>query len=68
MSKLQIKKQRAANKGCWAFKAHWEEGKPWMVYVDGAWLPSEFMTKREAIHLAYALSISKKVELEVTFG
>ena len=65
MSKLKLKKQRAASKGCWAFKAHWEKGNPWMVYIDGEWTPRGFMTKREAINLAYAISISKKIEVRV---
>jgi beta-xylosidase len=65
VSKLNLKKQRAASKGCWAFKAHWVDGNPWCVYVDGEWAPRGYMTKREAINLAYAISISKKVEVKV---
>ena len=68
MSKLQIKKQRAANKGCWAFRAWWVGGNTWCVGVAGELTPRGYMTKREAINLAYAISISKSVKLEVTFG
>lgn len=68
MSKLKVKRQRAARNGCWVFKAHWVDGNPWCVYVDGEWCPRGYMTKREAINLAYAISISKKIELIITCG
>ena len=37
------------------------------VYVDEEWAPRGYMTKREAINLAYAISISKNIKLEVSF-
>ena len=42
--------------------------KDWAIYVEGEWYPRVGLTKREAANLAYAISISKAVELEVTFG
>jgi hypothetical protein len=68
MSKLKQKIQRAREKGCYAFRAHWcEPGNPWCVYVEGEWAPRGYMTKRQAVNLAYAISISKDSYLEVTF-
>lgn len=68
MSKLNTKRQKAASKGCYAFKAHYVDDKPWCVYIEGEFAPRGYMTKREAIHLAYAISIAKKIELNVEFG
>jgi hypothetical protein len=67
LSRLKQKTQRAREKGCWVFREHWAEGKPWAVYVEGEWEPRYDLTHREAVNLAYAISISKKIELEVTF-
>lgn len=67
MSKLNTKRQKAASKGCYAFKAHFVDYKPWCVYVEGEFGPRGYMTKREAINLAYAISLSKKVRLVVSF-
>lgn len=63
MSKLDIKRQKAAAKGCYAFKANFVDDKPWCVYIEGEWSPRGYMTKREAINLAYAISVAKKVKL-----
>lgn len=41
--------------------------KGWAVYVEGEWYPRMNLTKREAVNLAYAISISKKVEIKVTY-
>lgn len=65
MNKLNTKRQKAASKGCYAFKAHFVDDKPWCVYVDGEFGPRGYMTKRQAIHLAYAISVSKKLKLEI---
>lgn len=67
MSKLNTKRQKAASKGCFAFKAHFVDDKPWCVYIDGEYGPRGYMTKREAINLAYAISIFKHSELPLTF-
>lgn len=40
----------------------------WAVYVEGEWSPRIGLSKREAVNLAYAISLSKKVEIEVTYG
>lgn len=42
--------------------------KGWAVFVEGEWYPRMNLTKREAVNLAYAISISKKVEIKVTFN
>lgn len=42
--------------------------KAWAVYVEGEWYPRIGLSKREAANLAYAISVSKNVELEVTFS
>lgn len=67
MSKLQQKIQKARSKGCHAYRAHWGDTKPWCVYVEGEFAPRGYMTRRDAVNLAYAISISKKHKLEVTF-
>jgi hypothetical protein len=42
--------------------------KDWAIYAEGEWYPRVGLTKREAVNLAYAISIAKKLKLEVTFG
>lgn len=42
--------------------------KEWAVYVEGEWCPRIGLTKREAVNLAYEISVSKNVEITVTFG
>lgn len=42
--------------------------KDWAIYAEGEWYPRVGLTKREAANLAYAISVSKKVKLEVTLG
>lgn len=42
--------------------------KDWAIYVEGEWYPRVGLTKREAANLAYAISISKKLKLEVICG
>lgn len=67
MSKLKQKIQKARSKGCYAYRAHWVDGKPWCVYVESEFGPRGYMTRRDAVNLAYAISISKDSYLEVTF-
>jgi hypothetical protein len=67
MSKLKQKIQKARNKGCYAYRAHWVDDKPWCVYIEGEFGPRGYMTRRQAVNLAYAISVSKQHELEVTF-
>lgn len=67
MSKLKQKIQRARSKGCYVGRAWWVDGKPWFVYVEGEFGPRGYMTRRDAVNLAYAISISEEIELEVTF-
>lgn len=40
--------------------------KEWAVYVEGEFYPRINLTKREAANLAYAISISKKIEIEIS--
>lgn len=43
-------------------------GRIWAVYAEGEFYPRVGFTKREAVNLAYAISIAKQVEIEVTYG
>ncbi len=70
MNRLQIVKNRAHRKGCHVIPAHGRPGL-WDVYVESEGLlgPRGLQwTKRKAVRLAHAISISKKVELVVEFG
>lgn len=65
MNRLKRLQQRARNRKCFAHPSHFYPGF-WDVYVDaeGAFgLRGLRYTKRQAIHLAYSISISKKLEI-----
>lgn len=67
MSKLNIKRSRAAARGVWAYR----DGKHWDVIVDseGSFgLRGLQLTKREAVHLAYRISIASVPKMTVTYG
>jgi hypothetical protein len=71
-SKTQRKIQFARERQVFVFRLPrdwWESSKKsWGVYAEGEWSPRGPMTRRAAKNLAYAISVSKKVELIVTMG
>lgn len=72
MSKVQQRIQHARERGCFVFRLpreQWVTNRiSWTVYVDGEHSPRGPMTRRTAKNLAYAISVSKHLKLEVTFG
>lgn len=67
MSKIKRKIQACRERGCYVGRAWWVDDKPWYIYIEGEWTTRGYFTKRQAVNLAYAISVSKKLELEVTF-
>lgn len=66
-SKLQRRKARCIRHKVHPFRV---EGRVWDVYVDVESILGPRMlriTKRQAIHLAHAICISKRHKLEVTY-
>jgi len=76
MSKVRRKAKSASRKGCIAFRrGSWPIFKTdldkWDVYVEreGPYGPRNLtLTKRQAVALAYAISVSPSSNLTVTFG
>lgn len=70
-SKMQQRIQHARDKGCYVYRFPPEHRRSnrisWGVFVDDEWDFRGPMTKREAKNLAYAISISKHIKLEVSF-
>lgn len=67
MNKIQVKRKRAVARGVYAFPWPGETGKrKWGVYVEGEFYPRCGFTKREAVNLAYAISISENVDLAIS--
>lgn len=67
-SRLQRRKARCIRQKVWPFKV---EGRVWDVFVNAEMILGPRMlriTKRQAIHLAHAICISKRHKLEVTCG
>lgn len=65
-SKTQHKIQFARERGVYVFRV--KNSNDWTVYVQDEWTPRGIMSKRAAKNLAYAISVSRKVDLEVTFN
>ena len=69
MNIIQVKKQRSVERGVYVFKWPHEVGKrKWCVFAEGEFYPRTGLTRREAVNLAYAISISKTVEITITLG
>lgn len=69
MSRLNRRRQAAARRKVYVWRNDWRGGQGHDVFVDAEWAlgPRDLtLTKREAIHLAYAISVSKKQRIEVT--
>ncbi len=69
MNRMQKLKNRAHRKGCHVIPSDGKIGL-WDVYVEAeGWLGPRGLqwSKRKAVHLAHAISISKKQKLLVTF-
>ena len=69
MTRLRILRQRAAERRIWVLRSY--SGKAWDVIVDSEGMLGprglEY-SKRNAINLAYSISISKKSKLEITYS
>lgn len=72
VSRVQQKIQKARERDVFVFRLprdHWESNRlSWGLYAEGEWSFRGPMSHRAAKNLAYAISISKKVELVVTMG
>ncbi len=68
MSKLKLKQAKALQRGCHVIRHY--QSKKWDVYVEAESLfgPRDLeLTKRQAVNLAYAICISRKMKIIITY-
>lgn len=68
MNNMDLKIQKAARKGAFVFQAHFVDGAPWCVYIDGEWAPRGYFTKRQAANIAYNITQRKNIKIKITRG
>jgi hypothetical protein len=67
MSKLSRKFRKCVEKGCYPFKFDFMD--KWAVYTEGEWEPRYNVgSKRDAINLAYHISLQPNVVVKITRG
>jgi len=69
MNRLQQRRRRAAARGCFAYRRC--DGAGWDVFVNAEGLLGPrglVLSRRQAVGLAYAISLSAKPKVVITFG
>lgn len=65
MSRLKRRIQQARRRGCYVIQ--WPGHLSFDVYVEGEWCPRNLVaTKRQAVALAYRISVAKRQKLVIT--